>query len=115
MKIREISPGTDGLDNSYVEIQMYAPGQTFLSLAAQLVRCDSTCSAPTTFGGFTNVANGANQGTVLFGDSGIPGGSKDFNVDLNLDSIKSGGAVCYLSETGFSDCVSWGDFSATRR
>ena len=41
-----------------------------------------------------------------------PPASKDFNVDLNLNAIKAGGAVCYLSEPGFRDCVSWGNFSA---
>ena len=58
------------------------------------------------------MANGHNQDTVLFADSGIGSGSKDFNVNLNLDSIQAGGAVCYLSEVGFADCVSWGNFSA---
>jgi hypothetical protein len=112
MKIREVSSGTGTPDSSYVEIQMYFDFQSFLSNGAKLVRCDSTCSSPTTFSPFTNVANGHNQDTVLFADSGIPMGSKDFNVDLNLDSIAAGGAVCYLSELGFSDCVSWGNFSA---
>jgi hypothetical protein len=112
-KIREISPGTDGLDDSYVEIQAYAGFQNFLSNGAMLLRCNSTCSpSPTTFSPFTDVANGNTQDTVLFGDSGIAGPSKDFNVDLNLDAIKAGGAVCYLSEPGFHDCVSWGNFSA---
>ena len=110
MKIREVSSGTGTPDSSYVEVQMYAPGQTFLSLGAKLVRCDSTCSSPTTFQGFTNVAAGANQSTVLFGDSGVP--NRDFNTDLNLNTIEAGGAVCYLSEPGFSDCMSWGNFSA---
>jgi hypothetical protein len=111
MKIREVSPGT-GSNDSYVEIQMEAPGQNFLSNGAGLAVCNATCSpAPATFGSFTNVANGNNQDTVLFGDSGIATGSKDFNVAIDLDSIEAGGAVCYLSEPGFSDCVSWGNFS----
>jgi len=115
MKIREVSSGTGTADSSYVEIQMYFDFQNFLSGGARLVRCNSDCSASATFppsGAFTNVANGHNQDTVLFADSGIPMGSKDFNINLNLDSIAAGGAVCYLSELGFSDCVSWGNFSA---
>jgi hypothetical protein len=113
MKIREISPGTDGMNNSFVEVQMYAPFQNFLSGGAQVLVCNSDCSPnPVTFSPFANVANGNTQDTVLFGDSGIGAGSKDFNVTLNLDAIKSGGAVCYLSEPGFHDCVSWGTFSA---
>jgi hypothetical protein len=112
MKIREVSSGTGAADSSYVEVQMYFDFQNFLSNGAKLVRCDASCSSPTTFSPFTDVANGHNQDTVLFADSGVGAGSKDFNVNLNLDSIQAGGAVCYLSEPGFADCVSWGNFSA---
>jgi hypothetical protein len=112
MKIREVSSATGVADSSYVEIQMYFDFQNFLSNGAALVRCDATCSSPTAFSPFSDVANGHNQDTVLFADSGIGAGSKDFNVNLNLDSIQAGGAVCYLSEPGFADCVSWGNFSA---
>jgi hypothetical protein len=111
MKLREVSAGTGTADSSYVEIQAYAPLQRFLSGGSKLVRCDSTCSSPTTFSPFTDVANGANQMTVVFGDSGLPMASRDFPVDLNLNSIAAGGALCYLSEPGFSDCVSWGNFT----
>jgi hypothetical protein len=112
MKVREISPGTDGLDNSYVEVQMYAPFQSFLSNGANIATCDSTCSTVHTFFPFANVPNGDTQDTVLFGDGGIPLESKDFNVNLNLDQVKAGGAVCYVSEFSYTDCVSWGNFSA---
>jgi hypothetical protein len=112
VKIREVSSGTGTADSSYVETQNYFDFQNFLSGGAMLVRCNATCSSPTTFPSFTDVANGHSQDTVLFADSGIAAGSKDFNVDLNLDAIQAGGAVCYLSEPGFNDCVSWGNFSA---
>ena len=112
MKLREVSAGTGPADSSYVEIQAYAPLQKFLSGGATVVRCDSTCSTPSVFNPFTDVANGNNQDTVVFGDSGLAGGSKDFTVDgLNLDAIAAGGAVCYVSEPGYNDCVSWGNFS----
>ena len=112
MKLREVSAGTGSSDTSYVEIQVYAPLQKFLSGGAKVVRCDSTCSTPSVFTPFTDVANGNNQDTVVFGDSGLAAGSKDFTVDgLNLDAIAAGGAVCYVSEPGFNDCVSWGNFS----
>ena len=110
-KIREVSSGTGVADSSYVEVQAYFDFQNFLSCGASLVRCNATCSSATTFSPFTDVANGHSQDTVLFADSGIGAGSKDFNVDLNLDGIQAGGAVCYLSEPGFNDCVSWGNFS----
>jgi hypothetical protein len=114
MKIREISAGTGVPDSSYVEIQMYTAGQNFLSGGAKFEVCvNSSCSLlPAEFEGFTNVANGANQATVLFGDSGIPAASKDFDADLNLDGSTGAGAVCYVSEPGFSDCASWGGFAA---
>ena len=111
-KVREISPG-NGSDNSYVEVQMYAPFQSFLSNGAKVAVCNNTCSlVPAEFSGFSNVANGNSQDTVLFGDAGVPSGSKDFNVNLNLQDDEAGGAVCYVSEPGYSDCVSWGNFSA---
>ena len=110
-KLREVSAGTGPADSSYVEIQAYAPFQRFLSGGAEVVRCNSTCTTPTVFTPFTDVANGNNQDTVAFGDSGLAAGSKDFTVDLNLDSIAAGGAVCYVSEPGFNDCVSWGNFT----
>jgi hypothetical protein len=111
MKIREVTPGAASADASYVEVQMYAGSQNFLSNGAMLVRCNSTCSSLSTFSPFTDVTNGMNQDTVLFADSGVAGASKDFNVDLNLDTVAAGGAVCYLSEPGFHDCVSWGTFT----
>ena len=111
-KVREISPG-NGSDNSYVEVQMYAPFQNFLSNGAKVAVCNNICSLlPAEFSGFSNVANGNSQDTVVFGDTSVPPGSKDFNVNLNLQDDVAGGAVCYVSEPGFSDCVSWGNFSA---
>jgi hypothetical protein len=111
IKVREVSPGT-GSGDSYVEVQMWAPFQNFLSNGAGLAVCNSTCSlVPATYGPFSDVPNGNTQDTVLFGDSGVPTGSKDFSVDLNLDGIQAGGAVCYLSEPGYNDCLSWGNFS----
>ena len=112
MKIREVSSGTGTADTSYVEIQMYFDFQNFLSGGSKMVTCNSDCSTTTMFSPFTDVANGHNQDTVLFADSGMAAGSKDFDVNLNLDGIQTGGAVCYLSEVGYSDCVSWGNFSA---
>jgi hypothetical protein len=116
MKIREISPGTDGQDDSFVEVQMYAQLQNFLSGGAALLVCNTGCTpTPVTFSPFTDVAHGNSQDTVVFGDSGVASASKDFNVNLNLDQNKAGGAVCYLSEPGFHDCVAWGTFSAASK
>jgi hypothetical protein len=109
MKVREISPGNGTPNTSYVEVQMYAPFQQFLS-PAKIVVCNDICSVfPREITGFSTVPNGNNQDTVLFGDSAVA--SKDFNADLDLDSIEAGGAVCYVSEPGYTDCVSWGNFN----
>ena len=80
MKIREISPGTDRQDDSYVEVQMFAPFQNFLSGGAALKVCDPDCASIPTFSPFTDVAHGDSQDTVVFGDTGVPSGSKDFTV-----------------------------------
>ena len=73
MKIREISPGTDGQDDSYVEVQMYAPFQNFLSGGAALLVCNPGCTpTPTTLSPFTDVAHGDSQDTVVFGDTRGP-------------------------------------------
>ena len=111
MKVTEVSAGT-GSDDSYLEVQMYAPGQNFLSQGAKLAICNDICSVfPAEFSGFSDVPGGANQSTIVIGDSGLASGSKDFTRDLNIDSVAAGGAACYVSEPGFSDCVSWGTFS----
>ena len=111
MKIREVSAGTGAPDSSYLEVQMYAPFQNFLSNGAALLTCNSNCSTTHMFSPFANVANGNSQDTVVFGDSGLASASKDFNVDLNLNSISAAGAVCYLGEPGYRDCVAWGTFT----
>ena len=111
MKIREVSAGTGAPDSSYLEVQMYAPFQNFLSNGAALLTCNSDCSTTHMFSPFANVANGNSQDTVVFGDSGLASASKDFNVDLNLNSISAAGAVCYLGEPGYRDCVAWGTFT----
>src|SRR5262245_46969545 len=87
IKVREVSAGPGPADSSYAEIQMYAPGQEFLSLGAQVVVCNATCTSPATFGSFSNVANGATQSTVVFGDGGLGSASRDFDVNLNLDAV----------------------------
>src|SRR3954452_20158449 len=77
MKVREISPGTDGSDNSYVEVQAYAPFQNFLSNGAKIAVCNSNPSlVPGETTNFSDLANGNSQDTVVFGDSGVPMGEQ---------------------------------------
>lgn len=65
MKIREVSAGPGVADSSYVEVQAYFDFQNYLSGGASLVRWSATCSSPTIFSPFTDVANGHSQDTVL--------------------------------------------------
>jgi hypothetical protein len=112
IKIREVSAGlTATPDSSYLEVQMYAGGQNFLSGGAGLARCNADCSTAAAFGIASDVTFGANQSTIVIGDAGLPAGSKDFDRDLSLDLLLSGGAICYLGGPGFNDCVSWGNFT----
>ena len=80
MKIREVSSGTGTANSSYVEIQMDAPGQNFLSNGATLLRCDATCSSPTAFMPFTDVATGDNQEHGRLRGRWSASGSKDFTI-----------------------------------
>src|SRR5882757_8337789 len=112
IKIREVSGITAaGANDSYVEVQMYQAGQNFLSGGAGLFTCDATCATTHSYpptGFFPDVADGDNQRTVLFGDAGLTSPPPDDIVDLNLDAIAAGGAVCYTvlpSLAGpFRDC-----------
>jgi hypothetical protein len=123
MKIREISAtdASNTVNSSYVEVQMYAPFQNLLHFGARLFECDASCTGPSQVffpspgPYFTDVPNGANQSTIVFGDTALA--SKDFDVNLNLDTgtYEPGGALCYVtypSDPGFNDCVSWGTFDA---
>jgi hypothetical protein len=110
IKVREVHPsaGQDG----YVELQMYAGGQSFLSghsmtlydAAGALVH-SSTFSA--------GVVNAQNQATVLIGDSGVQasfGVAPDL-VDSALSIPAAGGAACWNAGGLPADCVAWGNFS----
>jgi large repetitive protein len=110
IKVREVHPsaGQDG----YVELQMFAGGQSFLggrsmtlyNAAGALVH-SSTFSA--------GVANSQNQATVLVGDSGVQssfGVAPDL-IDSALSIPASGGAACWNAGGIPADCVAWGNFS----
>ena len=112
MSIREVYPGSAAHPSSgYVELQMYASGQNFVSGQALTVyNAAGTATGTFTFG--SNVANAANQQTILIGDSGV---QSAFGVapDLAVSGIgiaAAGGAACWA---GSIDCVSWGSFGGT--
>jgi hypothetical protein len=109
MKISEVYPGSSGgADDAFVELQMYAAGQNFVS-GKRLSFYDPTGSNNPTSTFTVDVANGQNQRTILVGDDGVPGADlTDSSLDSDLDD--SGGAVCFEDPVGTVrvDCVAWG-------
>jgi len=111
MSIREVYPG--GNDASYVELQMWASGQTQVK-GHRLVAYDEKGNVVDEFAFATNVANGANQSTILVADTNYqlvfderpaPDAS-----DEKLNLSPTGGAVCWV-EGSPPDCVAWGAFT----
>jgi Ca2+-binding RTX toxin-like protein len=122
-KIREITGDTAGGDQSYLELQMYASGENFVAghnitvwdadglvLGMPVPVQTHTLTGP-------NPPNGANQSTILIGDTNVAG--RDFTIpELSnyLDNTVGGnlmaaGAICY--EGIPIDCVSWGGANFT--
>lgn len=110
IKVREVHPGTS--DDSYVELQTYAAGQSFLGgHAMTLYDAGGTLVHSSTFSAST--ANAANQQTVLIGDTRVQeafGVAPDL-VDGGLAISAAGGAACWNAGGIPADCVAWGDFS----
>lgn len=106
MSIREVYAGTP--KSQYVELQMWAAGQNFVG-GHQLKTYSSTGTVTSTSTFANDVANGANQSTILLA---TPGAEAEFGVTadtgLAAGSLDpNGGAVCW--ET--LDCVAWGSFA----
>jgi hypothetical protein len=123
-KIRQIKgEGGASQDTSYIELQMYAPGQNLVSghhitlwdqdaliLGNPVPVMDFTLAGP-------NPPFGDNQRTVLIGDTAVTG--RDFTLDFSsfLSQLLTGGpgnpplwqagAACFDTV----DCVSWGAFT----
>ncbi|HEX3173542.1 MAG TPA: hypothetical protein VHQ43_04895 [Solirubrobacterales bacterium] len=112
ISIREVYPGSNALpDSGYVELQMYSGGQGLVKGHALTVY-DSAGATIGSFAFGANVANAANQQTILVGDSGVQAA---FGVtpDLTNEAFeirRAGGAVCWA---GTIDCVAWGAFGGT--
>jgi hypothetical protein len=110
IKVREAYAGTS--EDSYVELQMYAAGQSFLSgHSLTLYNAAGALSHTSTFP--TGVAKSENQRTVLIGDSGVQasfGVTPDL-VDPSLAVPAAGGAACWNAGGLPADCVAWGNFS----
>jgi hypothetical protein len=110
IKVREVYAGPS--DDSYIELQMYAAGQTFLTNHAMTVY-DASGTLVHSSKFTSGIANGANQATVLIGDTGVQakfGVAPDL-VDAELTIAAAGGAACWNAGGLPADCVAWGNFS----
>lgn len=110
IKVREVYAGQS--DDSYVELQMYASGQSFLSgHSMTLYNSAGALVHSSTFS--SGVAHSANQQTVLIGDTNVQtafGVAPDL-VDSGLAVPAAGGAACWNAGGVPADCVAWGSFS----
>ena len=110
IKIREVYAGN--IEDSYVELQMYAAGETFLTNHSMTVYNSSGTLVHSSK--FTSgVTNGQNQATVLIGDSGVQtkfGVAPDL-LDPGLAILAAGGAACWNAGGLPADCVAWGNFN----
>jgi hypothetical protein len=110
IKVREVYAGTS--DDSYVELQMFAAGQTFLANHAMTVY-DASGTLVHSSKFTSGLANGQNQATVLVGDTGVEarfGVAPDL-VDAELAIPAAGGTACWNAGGLPADCVAWGNFS----
>jgi hypothetical protein len=106
MKVREVA--LNPANNAFIELQMYAPGQTNLTgHTVTFYGADgSVQSISPPFP--SSVPNGENQRTILIGDDAVAG--RDFAYDMMFEAngaLGPGGAACFEN----IDCVSWGNFT----
>lgn len=110
--VREVYAG-GAANDSYVVLQAYSSNQNFVG-GHDIVAYGPTGTPLGSFEFSSSVSNGANQMTILVGDTAyattFPSGpARDGEMAvLNLDP--AGGAVCW---DGTPDCVSWGSFSGS--
>jgi hypothetical protein len=111
MKVREVKP--DGVipNTAFIELQMFAAGQTQVA-THEIVVYGVAGNVGYTFPFNMNVSNGENQRTILLGDTGVFGGvTPDFSdPNLGINIPVAGGAVCFPDATP-PDCVVWGAFT----
>jgi hypothetical protein len=105
--ITEVHQGV-GDTGDYVELQAYAAGQNLVG-GHYIVNYDGGNGTFSTFQFPSNVANGANQATILVAHDASTIGA-DF-TSINLRVVNTNGATCFLDTTvplSGLDCVDWG-------
>jgi hypothetical protein len=109
IKVREVYSGQE--NDSYVELQMYASGQSFLAgHSLNVYDSNGTLAHKSTFA--KGVTSSQNQSTILVGDTEVQskfGVAPDL-VDSELSVPAAGGAVCWNAGGIPADCVAWGNF-----
>jgi len=109
--IREVFPGstTKGANTEFVELQMYAGGQTALNGTFVTFYEPMGGGFKGSAGIDVDAANGESQRTFLVGSTDLMadfGVAFDFDMGAFNQMDPAGGAVCF----GSVDCVSWGNF-----
>lgn len=106
--ISEVHQGV-GDAGDFVELQAYTPGQNLIG-GHYVITYDGGSNDFSTFLIPSNVANGANQATILIANDGTVTGA-DFNAAGNLRVVNANGGVCFLDTVApiaAIDCVRWG-------
>jgi hypothetical protein len=118
IKIRQVSAGSSGqADLEYVELQMYAGGQTSFAGNGVTVRLyDAAGTEMLAHVLATNPANGGSQRYVLAGNDAPVfatfGVHPDYMWPTGDHIDNAGGAACFTSAAfGNLDCVSWGNYT----
>jgi hypothetical protein len=105
--IREVHEG-NGVSGDYVELQAYAPGQNFVS-GKYINTYDGGGGLLTSTQIPSDVANGANQATILIAHDASTTGADV--IDAGLNPVNTGGTVCFsTSPVGTAaalDCVAY--------
>jgi hypothetical protein len=109
----EVFAGSAAQPNaSYVQLQMYAPGQTFVNAhTLHVYGANGTELTSSSVKFDHDVSNGKDQANILVGTASVAaafGVTPDFVLPASLD--KAGGAVCWDA----LDCFSWGTFAPAK-
>lgn len=116
MKVVEVFAGSPAApDAHYVQLQMYAAGQNIVGghfIKVYDAAGNEIVASRFMFG--ANVANGADQATILVGTAAVSasfGVAPDFTLPQPLAA--AGGAVCFedVATPSAIDCFSWGTFA----
>jgi hypothetical protein len=112
MNIRQVYAGGGNPANDYVELQMRASGENFTG--GHPVQIYNAVGLLANAHPLVNVPNGADQSTILIGDTGVAGAfgvTPDVVVPgLEVSNFAIDGAVCY-PDSSPPDCVAWGGFA----